>query len=81
MTNFFGYSELLCEECGEVLVTNFMTIFPGEDRQEKFTTEKSTTYLAPQKLQISLPCTSGTAVAQGLAIPFSTIGVVERLGH
>ena len=45
VTNVFGYCELQCQECGEVLVTNVMTIFPGENLQESFATEKSTTDL------------------------------------
>ena len=31
--DIFGYCELQCQECGEVLVTNFMTICPGENLQ------------------------------------------------
>ena len=46
VTNFFGHCELQREQCGEVLVTNFRTIFPGENRQDNFATEKSTTDLA-----------------------------------
>ena len=42
VTNFFAYRELHCEECGEVLVTNFKTIFAGRKLTEHFATKKST---------------------------------------
>ena len=34
VTNFFASCELLCEECGEVSVTNFKPIFLGNNWQE-----------------------------------------------
>ena len=43
MRNFFASCELLCEECGEVLVTIFKPVFPGEKLTGKFATKKSTT--------------------------------------
>ena len=33
-TNFFASCELLCEERGEVSVTNLKPILPGENRQD-----------------------------------------------
>ena len=49
MTNFFAPYELLCEECGEVSVTNFKPFFPGDKLSGNFTTKKSTTHF-PLKL-------------------------------
>ena len=43
MTNFFASCELLCEECGEVAVTNLKPIFPWEICQEILPQKKSTT--------------------------------------
>ena len=36
---FFVYRELPCEECGEVLVTNFKTIFAGRKSTRNFATK------------------------------------------
>ena len=44
VTNFFASCEPLCEECGEVSVTNLKPIFPGEKLTRKFATKESTTY-------------------------------------
>ena len=44
MTNFFASCELLCEECGKVLVTNFKPIFPGKRLSEFLPQKISTTH-------------------------------------
>ena len=48
MTNFFASCELLCEECGEVSVTNLKPMFPGEESTRDLAAKKSTTYFSPR---------------------------------